>query len=119
MIRGNSHEATGNSRRIVMNPRILIWLLAILLLDSSLVLAAESVIYKVPDATGKFCHLRFPAIKEETLSWDRPVLKDPSQGDIIDFYGPCNYDPLGKEEIRRQKDDYERRQRRLPESEGA
>ena len=94
-------------------------LTAILLLDSSLLSAGESVISKVPNPTGEFCHLKFPAIKEETLYWDRPVLKDPSQGDIIDFYGPCNHDPLGKEEIRRQRDDYERRQRRLPESEGA
>jgi hypothetical protein len=94
-------------------------LTAILLLDSSLLSAGESVISKVPNQTGEFCHLKFPAIKEETLYWDRPVLKDPSQGDIIDFYGPCNHDPLGKEEIRRQRDDFERRQRRLPESEGA
>ncbi len=99
--------------------RLVLRLAAILLLNSSLLWAGESVISKVPDATGKFCHLKFPAIKEETLYWDRPVLKDPSQGDIIDFYGPCNYDPLGKEEIQRQRDDYVRRQRRLPESEGA
>jgi len=94
-------------------------LAAILLLNNSLLSAAESVLSKVSDATGKSCHLKFPAIKEETLYWDRPVLKDPSQGDIIDFYGPCNHDPLGKEEIQRQRDDYVRRQRRLPESEGA
>ena len=99
--------------------RLVLRLAAILLLNSSLLWAAESVISKVPDATGKFCHLKFPAIKEETLYWDRPVLKDPSQGDIIDFYGSCNHDPLGKEEIQRQRDDYVRRQRRLPESEGA
>ena len=94
-------------------------LAAIVLLDSSLLWAGESVISKVPNSAGKVCHLKFPAIKEETLYWNRPVLKDPSQGDIIDFYGPCNHDPLGKEEIRRQRDDFERRQRRLPESEGA
>ena len=94
-------------------------LAAIVLLDSSLLWAGESVISKVPDPTGEFCHLKFPAIKEETLYWNRPVLKDPSQGDIIDFYGPCSHDPLGKEEVRRQRDDFERRQRRLPESEGA
>ena len=91
----------------------------IVLLNSLLLGADESVISKVPDATGEICHLKFPAIKEETLYWDRPILKDPSQSDIIDFYGPCSHDPLGKEEIRRQRDDYERRQRRLPESEGA
>jgi hypothetical protein len=43
--------------------------------------------------------MRFPAIGEDTLSWDRPVLKDKSTGDIIDYYGSCNHDPLGKEEI--------------------
>ena len=31
------------------------------------------------------------------------TLKDPNDGDIIDFYGPCDYDPLGKEEIARQR----------------
>ena len=87
--------------------------------SSLMPMAGESVISKVPDSAGKFCLLKFPAIKEEPLYWDRPVLKDPSQGDIIDFYGPCSHDPLGNEEIRRQRDDYERRQRRLPESEGA
>jgi hypothetical protein len=36
------------------------------------------------------------------------VLTDPSEGDIIDFYGPCDHDPLGKAEIQRQKADYSR-----------
>ena len=67
--------------------------------------AAEGIISKVPDPSGKYCHLRFPAIKPETLSWNRPVLKDQSEGDIIDFYGPCDYDPLGQDAIARQKND--------------
>jgi hypothetical protein len=70
--------------------------------------AAEGVIYRSPDASGSYCHLRFPAIREETLSWDRPMLKDPSEGDIIDFYGPCDHDPLGKAEILRQREDARR-----------
>jgi hypothetical protein len=36
-------------------------------------------------------------------SWDRPVLKDPGTGDILDFYGPCNHDPLGRDEIESQR----------------
>jgi hypothetical protein len=64
---------------------------------------AESVISRVPIPGSKYCHLRFPAIREETLSSARPVLKDPSDGDIVDYYGPCDYDPAGKEEIARQK----------------
>jgi len=65
--------------------------------------AQQGVIYKAEAKVDNYCHLKFPAIREETLSWDRPVLKDKSDGDIIDFYGPCNYDPLGKEEIQRQR----------------
>ena len=65
--------------------------------------AAEGIISKIPDASGKYCSMKFPAIREETLNWDRPVLKDRSEGDIIDFFGPCDYDPLGKEEVERQK----------------
>jgi hypothetical protein len=70
---------------------------------SSALAAAEGVISNATLTPGSYCHLTFPAIREETLSWARPVLKDPSDGDIIDFYGPCDYDPLGKEEVARQR----------------
>jgi hypothetical protein len=64
---------------------------------------AEGVTSRVSIPESKYCRLRFPAIREETLYWAQPVLKDPSDGDIIDFYGPCDYDPLGKEEVARQR----------------
>jgi hypothetical protein len=64
---------------------------------------AEGVTSRVSIPESKYCRLRFPAIREETLYWARPVLKDPSDGDIIDFYGPSDYDPLGREEIARQR----------------
>ena len=67
--------------------------------------AAPGVISNATLTPGSYCHLQFPAIREETLSWDRPVLKDPSTGDIIDYYGSCNHDPLGKDEIAWQKRD--------------
>ena len=67
--------------------------------------AAEGVISNAVLTPGSYCHLTFPAIREDTLSWDRPVLKDASDGDIIDFYGACDHDPLGEEEIARQKRD--------------
>lgn len=73
---------------------------------------AEGVIFRVSTPDGRYCHLKFPAIREETLYSDHPVLKDPSEGDIIDFYGPYNYDPLGKEEIRAQRKDVQREHRR-------
>ena len=71
---------------------------------------AEGVISKVP-GSGNYCRLRFPAIREETLFSGRPVLKDPKDGDIVDFYGPCDYDPLGKSEIARQRADVRRDRR--------
>ncbi len=64
--------------------------------------AAEGVLLKVEAYPG-YCHMQFPAIVDETLGWDRPVLQDASTTDIVDFYGPCDYDPLGKDEIRAQK----------------
>jgi hypothetical protein len=65
--------------------------------------ATPGVISNQVFTPGSYCHLRFPAIREDTLSSNRPVLKDPSEGDIIDFYGSCDYDPLGKDEINSQK----------------
>ena len=70
---------------------------------SSSFAAAEGVISNAVLTPGSYCHLTFPAIREETLSWDRPVLKDPSEGDIIDYYGSCDHDPLGQDEIARQR----------------
>lgn len=85
-----------------------LFLFPLILLGSFSLLAApvwgaEGVILKVSTPDGKYCHLKFPAIREETLYWDHPVLKDPSEGDIIDFYGPCDHDPLAKEEIEAQR----------------
>jgi hypothetical protein len=94
--------------------RSMLFLAATLLVDSSFLWAAEGIIAKVADSSGAFCYLRFPAIREETLYWDRPVLKDPSDGDIISFYGPCDHDPLGRDEILRQRASYRRQQQRLP-----
>jgi hypothetical protein len=71
-------------------------------LGSSAVLArAETVISKDVLSEGSYCHKKFESIREDTLSSNQPILKDVD--DIIDFYGPCNHDPLGKEEIQSQK----------------
>lgn len=70
---------------------------------SSALAAAEGVISNAAVTPGSYCHLTFPAIREDTLTWDRPVLKDPSTGDLVNFYGSCDHDPLGKEEIASQR----------------
>ncbi len=49
-----------------------------------------------------YCHMQFPAIEENSIG-GRPVLQDASTTDIIDFYGPCNYDPLGRDEVQEQR----------------
>jgi hypothetical protein len=75
--------------------------------------ATAEVLSKV-ELGSNYCHLRFPAIRKDTLNSDRPVLKDPSSRDIIDYYGPCDHDPLGKDEIASQKRRAEE-ERELPE----
>ena len=85
------------------------WFLAALLLVGSLgatgtAIGADGVLLREESAPGSnHGHLKFPAIREETLYWDQPVLKDPSDGDIIDFYGSLDHDPLGEYEILRQR----------------
>ena len=62
----------------------------------------DGMIRKDDLADGGYCHMKFPAIEERTLGSKSPVLSDASSGNIIDFYGPCNHDPLGEDEIQAQ-----------------
>jgi len=82
-------------------------LLCNLLLSSTLFwgvssVEAEETISSVPTDITDYCHLKFPAMREDSLSWERPVL-DSATGNVIDFYGPCDYDPTGVDEIRAQR----------------
>ena len=63
------------------------------------------------DRDGSYCHMRFPAIIPRTLTSDKPQLRPPTSEDIIDFYGPCDTDPLGKDQINAQKRQWEERNR--------
>ncbi len=69
----------------------------------------DGVLSSVKAGESNYCHMHFPAIDERSLSSDRPVLKDPSSGDIIHFYGPCDFDPHGKEAAQAQRLDAQRR----------
>jgi hypothetical protein len=69
----------------------------------------DGMILKDTLADGSYCHMKFPAIDERTLGSKHPVLTDPSWGDIIDFYGPCNHDPLGQEEVHAQLLEFQHR----------
>ena len=82
-------------------------LLCNLLLSSTLFwgvpsVEAEEMISMIPTDITDYCHLTFPAMREDSLSWERPVL-DSTTGSMVDFYGPCDYDPLGVDEIRVQR----------------
>src|ERR1700704_3285406 len=57
----------------------------------------EGMVYRVASEDGSYCHLKFPPMSDESLSWARPEFKNAAAA--IDFYGPCNYDPLGKDEV--------------------
>jgi hypothetical protein len=60
---------------------------------------SDGVVSETPLTAGNYCHLKFPAVRPSTLGTEHPQLKRPGTGDVIDFYGPCNHDPLGKDEV--------------------
>ncbi len=55
--------------------------------------AADGVLFKVEVSDG-YCHMQFRSMEENSYS---PTF-DPD-GDIIDYYGPCDHDPLGRQEM--------------------
>ena len=63
--------------------------------------ANELVETEVVDLAGH-CHMKFAPMNEAALSWDRPEL-NVDAGKIVDFYGPCDYDPTGATEVRTQR----------------
>ena len=65
--------------------------------DAAMILSKDALL------TGSYCHMKFPAIREQTLAAAHPLLKEPGSGDIIDFYGSCDHDPLGIDEVQSQK----------------
>lgn len=66
------------------------------------VLGADGFLLKVPVESGDYCHLKFPAIDPNTLGSRHPRLENRGAADIIDYYGSCDHDPLGKDEVQTQ-----------------
>ena len=78
-----------------------------LLLSSTLfwglpAVAADESVFKEAADPSAYCHIKFPPMREDTLSWEQPVL-DQHAGNIIDFYGPCDHDPTGVSERKSQR----------------
>jgi hypothetical protein len=83
--------------------------LSMLVLAGSLAgtaMAANDGILVKEQGGENYCHMKFPAIKEATLAGNNPELKDSSSGDVIDFYGPCDESPTGKDQVTEQKLQY-------------
>lgn len=81
-------------------------LLSNLLLSATLfwgapVVAEELVEKDEVDFSG-YCHMKFPPMREHTLSWDKPELNADAEKSIS-FYGPCDYDPTGPAEVAAQR----------------
>ena len=69
--------------------------------------AADGVLFKEKLDTSNYCHMKFPAIEYGTLGTDHPVLKSADSGDIIDFYGSCDENPLGKDQVMAQRSQHD------------
>jgi hypothetical protein len=66
-------------------------------------IAEDGVISKQEFTPGSYCHEKFRAITPSTLWSDQPELKDSTSADVIDFYGPCDETPLGKDQVQAQR----------------
>ncbi|MPZ77695.1 MAG: hypothetical protein GEU77_14345 [Deltaproteobacteria bacterium] len=64
--------------------------------------SGQEAILRVPVESTGYCHMKFPSIREDTLFSVNPTF-DESAGNIIDFYGSCDHDPPGVDEVRTQK----------------
>jgi hypothetical protein len=55
-----------------------------------------------------YCHLKFPSIRTGALgAGAKPTVKDLT-GPEVDFYGACDHDPIGFDEVCRQTADLRR-----------
>ena len=75
---------------------------------SGMALASDGVLSRQELTSGSYCHMQFPAMHQRSLAGDQPVLKDEGT-DIIDFYGPCDESPTGKDQVAAQRLDGQHR----------
>jgi hypothetical protein len=64
-------------------------------------IAEDGILSKDQFAGTGYCHEKFPSIARHTLGNDQPELS--SKGDVIDFYGPCDENPMGQDQLQTQK----------------
>jgi hypothetical protein len=59
------------------------------------------------DRADSYCHMKFPAIRPRTLAAGEPQTKSTTSGDVIDYYGACDENPTGQDQVVEQKRDEE------------
>jgi hypothetical protein len=64
-------------------------------------IAEDGILSKDQFAGTSYCHEKFPSIARHTLGNDQPELSN--KGDVIDFYGPCDENPVGQDQLQTQK----------------
>ncbi len=58
------------------------------------------IVYKqAASEDSNYCHIKYMALTQESLQNGVPEF-NPS--DIVDMYGPCNFDPQSPDEVRKQ-----------------
>ena len=67
---------------------------------------AEDGVLSKDAAPGSYCHEKFRAMDPNTLGSDDPSLKSADSADVIDYYGPCDESPTGKDQVWNQKLDW-------------
>jgi hypothetical protein len=105
-----------HQRRIFMlsikNPKVVLSVLTLattIAASAAGVYAADNRVVSVPEQDGSYCHMQFPAIQSSTLASRHPALKSGQSGDVVDYYGSCDHDPVGRDEVISQRHDEERR----------
>jgi hypothetical protein len=70
------------------------------------VVGADDAISGEEVTPSGYCHMQVPAAQARSLTTDNPVPKDPSSGDVIDYYGPCDKKAVMQDLLNRQRLDY-------------
>ena len=61
----------------------------------------NGTIEKVPLSDNSYCHQEFRAIDGRTLGTKNAAIK--ADGEVVDYYGPCNEKPTGKDQQTEQR----------------
>jgi hypothetical protein len=67
----------------------------------STAMSADGVLSKDELTTNSYCHEKFTPMTTQSLDNEDPTLT--KSGNVIDFYGSCDENPVGQDQIQAQK----------------